>query len=87
MTPGQCREARGLLGWTRPEFADKSNVPLWFVAQFEDRGDPDESYIEWEIRLLRTLEGAGARFPFEIVGGRAGPAQVFLSRPEDGEAE
>jgi len=66
MTPNQCRAVRDLLGWSRHELAVTAQVPLWFIAMFEDKGDPDERYVEWEIRLLSALQEAGAQFPFEI---------------------
>jgi hypothetical protein len=72
MTPHQCREARNSLRWSRHELAEAANVPLWFIALFEDKGDPDELYVEWEVRALYALREAGAQFPIENVRDEAG---------------
>ncbi|MFZ2107500.1 MAG: helix-turn-helix domain-containing protein [Roseiarcus sp.] len=39
MTGDQCRKARERLGWTRFELAAATNVPVWFIAAFEDGKD------------------------------------------------
>ena len=36
MTGEQCREARERMGWTRLQLATATDVPLWFIAAFED---------------------------------------------------
>lgn len=87
MTPKQCREVRELLRWGRHELAAAAEVPFWFVAMFEDKGDPDEAYVNWEVRLIRALDDAGARFPFEIAGGKSRPARAYLSLVNKDEPE
>jgi len=36
MTGDQCRGARERLNWTRFELSTAADVPLWFIAAFED---------------------------------------------------
>jgi ribosome-binding protein aMBF1 (putative translation factor) len=36
MTGEQCCAARERLAWTRLELATTTNVPVWFIAAFED---------------------------------------------------
>ena len=44
MTGDQCREARERVDGTRLELATAADVPLWFIAAFEDgKATPDFS--------------------------------------------
>lgn len=60
VTPRQIRAARGLLGWTRTELADRAIVSTTTVADIE-RGDvsPRVSTLE---AIIRVLENAGIEF-------------------------
>jgi hypothetical protein len=49
MTGDQCREARGRLNWTRSELAAATNVPLWFIAAFEDGKATPAFLILWPL--------------------------------------
>ena len=42
MTGEERREARERLNWTRLDLATATNVPVWFIAAFEDgKATPD----------------------------------------------
>jgi hypothetical protein len=38
ISPGQCRAARGLLGWSQTDLSEKSSVSRWVVVKFEGGG-------------------------------------------------
>ena len=61
MTGEQCREARERLNWTRFEFATATDVPLWFIAAFEDGKETPGFLAGNEVDLLAVLESAGMR--------------------------
>jgi transcriptional regulator with XRE-family HTH domain len=74
MTPGQCRAARALLGWSQRELEERSRVSKKTIADFE-RGvtspqartldDLFEAFDEAGIELLPLQEGEhghGVRF-------------------------
>ena len=62
ITGEQCREARERLNWTRVELATATNVPLWFIAAFEDSRSTPDFLVAYEIDLRGALESAGAEF-------------------------
>jgi hypothetical protein len=78
VSPDQCREARGLLGWSQGELADAADVPSWFVVAFEDEDSP-AFLAHYEIALCEALEAAGIDFPVEIENGQFKPAGVTYS--------
>ena len=60
LTPEQLRAARALVGWSRDDLADKSDVSPNTVWSFEQRrSDPKLSTLnKWQ----RALEVAGVEF-------------------------
>jgi hypothetical protein len=62
MTGEECREARERLSWTRLELSTATNVPLWFIAAFEDGRSTPDFLVAYEIDLRGALESAGAEF-------------------------
>jgi len=68
VTPRQIRAARGLLGWTRTELADRAIVSTTTVADIE-RGDvnPRASTLG---QIILALEKAGVEFLRADSGGR-----------------
>src|SRR5277367_4206593 len=55
MSPEQCQAAREVLKWTRRELADAADVPLWFVAAFENGDDGLAFLAHWEIQIRRAV--------------------------------
>jgi len=62
MTGEECREARERLNWTRLDLSTATNVPLWFIAAFEDGRSTPDLLVAYEIDLRAVLEAAGAEF-------------------------
>jgi hypothetical protein len=64
----QVRAARGLLGWSKAQLAQKANLPLRSVRQYEAEDDvhvPEEAIGA----MCHVLEAAGMEF---LNGGQAG---------------
>jgi transcriptional regulator with XRE-family HTH domain len=60
MTPGQCRAARSLLGWSQRDLAERAGVSLGTVRNFEREAT---SLMAQNERALRAaLEAAGVVF-------------------------
>jgi ribosome-binding protein aMBF1 (putative translation factor) len=59
MTGEQCRAARERLDWTRHELATAADVPLWFIAAFEDSKATPDFLAGYEVDLSAALESAG----------------------------
>ena len=67
VTPGQCRAARGLLGWSQQTLADRARVGIVTVHQFEaGSSQPRRATIEV---IRRAFETAGIDFIDENGGG------------------
>ena len=62
MTGEECREARERLNWTRFDLSTATNVPLWFIAAFEDGRSTPDFLVCWEVELRAALEAAGVIF-------------------------
>ncbi|MFZ2103864.1 MAG: XRE family transcriptional regulator [Roseiarcus sp.] len=60
MTGEECREARERLNWTRLELSTAADVPLWFVAAFEDGKATPDFLVAYEVELSAALQSAGA---------------------------
>ncbi len=60
MTGDECREARERMNWTRHELATAADVPLWFIAAFEDGKATPDFLAGFEVDLEAALEAAGA---------------------------
>ena len=62
MTGEECREARERLNWTRHELSQAADVPLWFVAAFEDGKETAAFLAGYELAMRAALESAGVIF-------------------------
>jgi len=86
MSPEQCREARERLKWSRYDLAVAADVPLWFIAAFEEHKEGAADFLaHYELAMRAALEAVGIGFPFEIENGRAAPAGVTYSPRGKGE--
>ena len=59
MTPDECRAARERLNWTRDELRKAAEVPLWFIAAFEDGKETPGFLVCWEMAIATALRDAG----------------------------
>ena len=63
----QCRAARGLLSWSQQNLADRADVGIMTIHQFEKEGtQPCRATLEV---VRRALENAGVEFIDENGGG------------------
>jgi transcriptional regulator with XRE-family HTH domain len=70
ITPEQCRAARGLLGWTQQVLAEKAEIGVVTLRQFELRQNiPRRASLHM---IQQTLEKAGIHFVHEDGHGGAG---------------
>src|SRR5579863_8719426 len=70
LSPAQCRAARGWLGWTQAELADRAQVGISTVRSLEDGSRTPIANNAGAIR--RALETGGAAFLLEATDGKAG---------------
>src|SRR5262249_39649711 len=76
LTPEQCRGARGMLGWSRDELAEKADVGVATLAEFEaGRRVPYDRTLR-DVR--RALEEGG----IEILDENGGGQGLRFRRPE-----
>jgi transcriptional regulator with XRE-family HTH domain len=61
MSPEQCRAARAWLGWTQAELAQRANVGLSALKDFEKGARRTLAAIRLQIQ--RAFEEAGVEFP------------------------
>jgi transcriptional regulator with XRE-family HTH domain len=67
ITSAQCRAARGLLGWSQQNLADRAGVGIMTIHQFEKGGSqPRRATLEV---VRRAFENAGVEFIDENGGG------------------
>jgi len=67
ISPEQCRAARGLLGWSQAQLADKAHVGVVTVHQLEAQtSQPRRATLEV---IRRAFEQAGVDFIDENGGG------------------
>ena len=67
VTPGQCRAARGLLGWNQQELARRARVGIVTVHQLEaGLSQPRRATLDV---IRRAFETAGVEFIDENGGG------------------
>lgn len=59
VTGDQIRAARGLLGWTSPEFAERASVSTQTISRFEKGAQGSKL---GRNAMIRTLEEAGVEF-------------------------
>jgi transcriptional regulator with XRE-family HTH domain len=69
ITPGQCRAARALIGWSQQELAGQAGVGVMTVHQLEKDGSQSRRATLDVVQ--RALELAGVQF-IEENGGGAG---------------
>jgi transcriptional regulator with XRE-family HTH domain len=67
LTPGQCRAARALIGWSRDELASNSQIALRTIVDFERGARSPHSPTLASIKS--ALEAAGIEFITENGGG------------------
>ena len=63
MTPGQSRAARGILGWSVRDLAERAGVGINTVSRFENNGEAMHSTVG---KMQVAMEAAGVIF---IQGG------------------
>jgi transcriptional regulator with XRE-family HTH domain len=67
VSPGQCRAARGLLGWSQQDLAREAGLGIVTVHQLETSvSQPRRATIEV---IKRAFESAGVEFIDENGGG------------------
>lgn len=70
MKPEQSRAARGWLGWTQAELAEKARVGLSTVKDYEaGKRTPIANNLD---AMRRALEACGIRFTSDAVAGPFG---------------
>lgn len=70
MSPEQCRAARGWLGWSQQDLADRAKVGLSTVRDFEaGRRQPIPNNLD---AMRRSLAEAGVRLLFDREGKATG---------------
>ena len=85
MSPYQCRQARGLLKWSRCDLAHAADVPLWFVAMFEDGKEVRSFYMDYKDSMQKALEARGFEFPFGLIDGEITPLEIaYAPNGKDG---
>ena len=67
LTPGQCRAARGLIGWSQDDLAKASNVAKTTIANFE--AGNRTPYQRTLADLVKAFEESGVQFIHENGGG------------------
>jgi predicted transcriptional regulator len=76
----QITAARGLLGWSRTELADRALLSLTTVADVE-RGDVDPKHTTIS-KIIETLEAAGIEFVRGDLDGRGEGVRILKNRPK-----
>jgi hypothetical protein len=79
MSPDQCRAARERLNWSRHDLSQAADVPLWFIAAFEDGKETPAFLAGYEIDMRNALESVGIGFPSEAIDGQVAPAGITYS--------
>jgi hypothetical protein len=87
MSPDQCRQARGLLKWSRRDLAKSADVPLWFVAMFEDGKEVRYFYMDYKDSMQKAFETRGFAFPFGLVNGEITPLELVYAPKDRDDAE
>jgi transcriptional regulator with XRE-family HTH domain len=59
MTPEQSRAARGLVGWSVRDLAEKASVGVNTVSRFENSGEAMHSTV---TKMQAAMEAAGVTF-------------------------
>jgi transcriptional regulator with XRE-family HTH domain len=86
LTPGQCRAARGLVGWSQEELARRAGVGIVTVYQLESGiSKPRRATLDV---IRRSFEAAGVEFTngdqpgVRLVKGVASGSELPASRPK-----
>lgn len=58
----QIRAARGALGWSASQLAEKAGVALRTIARFEETDGIPPSRTNTLVDVVKTLEAAGIEF-------------------------
>lgn len=96
-SPAQLRAARGLLGWSRDQLADKTAIEVEAISIYE-RGEAEMDMhdrlhlgrtlnLSGVIALSGELAGEGVRFNFNKASGRAQPRTAFAGADDFGDDE
>jgi hypothetical protein len=56
MSPEQRRAARERLNWTRRQLFEATDVPLWFIAAFEDGKEMAAFLTGYELAMRDAFE-------------------------------
>lgn len=80
ITPEQCRAARGLLGWTQEDLADRAELSRSTVRDFE--GGRHGLQRASAAQVVRVLDEAGVVL---IEAGEMGVGVRLRAPPEEGE--
>lgn len=72
ITGGQLRAARGMLGWSQADLAERSRVGLSTVRRMEGDLGPVRVYSDNLWKVQQALEDAGILFIDENDSGGAG---------------
>ena len=76
MSPEQCRAARNWLAWTQAELAERANVGLSTVKDYEGgKRTPIANNLE---AMQRALEKAGMKFTVNSVSGPIGSRKARI---------
>jgi hypothetical protein len=63
MSPDQYHAARERINWTRHKLSQAADVPLRFIAAFEDGTESAAFLAGYELAMRDALEAAGTRIP------------------------
>jgi len=73
----QIRAARGALGWSASQLAEKAGVALRTIARFEETNGIPPSRTNTLVDVVKTLEAAG----IEFIGAPDDGPGIRLHRP------
>ncbi len=79
MTPEQCKQARGLLNWSRADLAEAAELPVLVVEMFE--ADELVGLPSCEIAMRDVFSAAGIGFPELDAHSRRAPNSVTFAPP------
>src|SRR5271170_7931620 len=86
MSPDQSRAARELINWSRHQLSQATDVPLWFIAAFEDGKETAAFLAGCELAMRGAFEAFGIGFQFDSEDRHSRPAGVTYSPSESGKA-
>jgi hypothetical protein len=86
MSPDQSDAARDRLNRMRRELSEATDVPLWFIAAFEDGKETAAFLAGCELAMRGAFEAFGIGFQFESEDRQSRPAGVTYSPSESRKA-